>query len=1110
MRKFYLRFFPKLYFFLMFFFLFICCATDLKADDNNAPHIVLQLKWYHQFQFAGYYAAKEKGFYSDAGLDVEILEGGPKIKVQDEVISGKADFGVLASELVALRAQGLKVVALAPIIQHSTRTIIARKDRDISSPHNLIGKAVMLNKNELPEFMAMFLNEGLDFDSLNIIDKTKSANQRFITGDIDAINGSVANQPYLFLRKGIPYTLIKPNNYGIDFYGDTLFTTEEIVKKGPELVRAFMNASFKGWKYAFDNPDEIIDVILEKYSAKKSKEHLNFEQHQLRNLAHPDLVEIGHNNTERWLHIKETYQRLGVVSADFSLQGFLLEDYLQENNVWISRLAIALGVICVICTVIFLYNFQLRKDVKNIADKIQARSEYLRITLSSIGDAVISADLAGNIVTMNPVAEKLTGWSFNDAKGLGLNEVFNIVNAKTREPAENPVEKALKTGRIVELANHTILISKKGKEYQIADSAAPMKDARGNFIGVVMVFRDVTSEYQNMEQIINLGKFPSQNPHPVMRVTPDGLLRYGNRGSQHLLEHWKCQVNSPIPERWHKRVQLAIKENRIKQFEEEYSKGWVSLSIMPVKEGNYANIYGMDITEQKEHFERFKTVMDSLDALVYVADMETYELLFVNKYGLDIMGDIIGKICWQALQADQTGPCSFCTNSQLLDSDSMPLDPIIWEFQNTLNGEWYECRDQAIRWIDGRMVRMEIATNITERKKAESERKKLEEELRQSHKLEAIGTMAGGIAHDFNNILGIIIGNTELALDDIPAWSPAKQSLNEIKIASQRASEVVKQLLNFSRKSEEAKENINTGQSLLEAVSLLRASIPATIKVKTNIPDEDYIINANPTQFQQVLINLCTNAAHSMEQNGGELSIGLSEFKVDQFTRALYQEINPGTYVQLTVKDTGCGIDPKIQEKIFDPYFTTKKTGKGTGMGLSVVLGIVKNHEGAITVYSEPSKGTIFKILFPRVSDEAGRKEEAIQSPQLGSERVLFVDDEPGLTNIGKLMLEKLGYSVETENDPSAALEMVKQFPEKFDLVITDMTMPNMSGEQLIREVLQVNPKLPVILTTGFNNRIDRETAAALGAKQYLEKPFNRTQLGQAIKEVLSSSNRVG
>ena len=535
--------------------------------------------------------------------------------------------------------------------------------------------------------------------------------------------------------------------------------------------------------------------------------------------------------------------------------------------------------------------------------------------------------------------------------------------------------------------------------------------------------------------------------------------------------------------------------------------GWMDTAIIG-SDGNVKEIVGVgrDISEQKEHVERFRTVMNSLDALVYVADMKTYEVLFVNKYGIDVWGDITGKICWQALQSGQAGPCPFCTNDRLLNFDLTPSDPVVWEFQNTVNKEWYECRDQAIQWMDGRIVRMEIASNITQRKQIEEERTKLEDQLRQSHKMEAIGTISGGIAHDFNNILGIIIGNTELAMDDIQEWNPARSNLEEIKKASLRASDIVRQLLNFSRKTEQTKKIIDILPMIKESVKLLRSSIPTSIEIQLNLPDSVKQIMADSTQIHQVLINLCTNAAHAMEKDGGLLKIDVSEVKLDNIAVTQFQKISAGHYVQLAISDTGHGIDQTTKTKIFDPYFTTKAVGKGTGMGLAVVLGIVKSHNGAISVYSEPGRGSTFKVLFPVAEGKIIKGESISKGLPKGNETILFVDDEAGLVEIGSKLLKRLGYKVETKTDSTKALEHIRSYPSKFDLIITDMTMPHISGDQLIKEILKINPEMPIILCTGFSNKIDREEAIMIGAKNYIEKPLNKNQLAYTVRKVLDNN----
>ncbi len=393
--------------------------------------------------------------------------------------------------------------------------------------------------------------------------------------------------------------------------------------------------------------------------------------------------------------------------------------------------------------------------------------------------------------------------------------------------------------------------------------------------------------------------------------------------------------------------------------------------------------------------------------------------------------------------------------------------------------------------------------DITFRKQAELEKEKLESQLRQAAKMEAVGTLAGGIAHDINNILGIIIGNTELAIEDVLDLNPASQNLKEIKIASLRARDVVRQLLSFSRKSEQEKRLIEIQAILKESIKFLRASLPSTIEFISNIPADLKTIMADPTQIHQVIINLCTNAAHAMEKNGGTMEISLDEIELNGGFPAKYFDVKPGFYIQLTVRDDGCGIDPGIKNRIFDPYFTTKDTNKGSGIGLSVVHGIVKNHDGAISLHSESGKGTTLKIIVPVAHGKPFLGETNSEKLLKGNENVLFVDDETALINIGRQTLERLGYQVETSTNPAEALEQFHSNPSMFDLVITDMTMPHMTGDKFAAELLKIRSDIPIILCTGYSERISDENAGKLGIQKYIEKPLNIGELSLTIREVL-------
>jgi len=388
-----------------------------------------------------------------------------------------------------------------------------------------------------------------------------------------------------------------------------------------------------------------------------------------------------------------------------------------------------------------------------------------------------------------------------------------------------------------------------------------------------------------------------------------------------------------------------------------------------------------------------------------------------------------------------------------------------------------------------------IARDITDRKQ-------LEEQLRQAHKMESIGTLAGGIAHDFNNILGIILGNTELAMDDVPEWNPAKFNLKEILTASLRAKDVVRQLLSFARKTSLVKKPTNVIPIIEESLKLLRSSIPTNIEIRHSIPKNIDTILADPTQINQVLINLFTNANHAMP-DGGIVEVTLKNVELNKDAAAKYSELNPERYVNLIISDTGHGISQEKIDRIFDPYFTTKEVGKGTGMGLAVVQGIVKEHNGLITVESELGKGTTFSIFFPVVAEEA--VEETITDEQLptGDERILFIDDEESIVKLGHQRLERLGYKVESETSPTEALAKFRSQPDKFDLVISDLTMPEMTGDRLVNEILKVRSDIPIILCTGFSEKVDEKKAKAIGAADYIEKPFNKNEFAFIVRKVL-------
>ncbi|MCB1048578.1 MAG: response regulator [Calditrichaeota bacterium] len=386
-----------------------------------------------------------------------------------------------------------------------------------------------------------------------------------------------------------------------------------------------------------------------------------------------------------------------------------------------------------------------------------------------------------------------------------------------------------------------------------------------------------------------------------------------------------------------------------------------------------------------------------------------------------------------------------------------------------------------------------------------SERVQRESRSRHAQKLEAIGTLAGGIAHDFNNILASMLGYTELVLERLPVGSMEHEDLSEVVRSGQRAVELVRQILTFSRHTTSAVTRLDLHSSIRDVLQMLRSTLPSTVHIDQDLAVGSWVM-ADETQMQQVVMNLCTNAFHAMESTGGTLRIRLRDVELDD--ESLPHGLSCGSHLELLVHDTGSGIPPEVLPHVFDPYFTTKPQGKGSGLGLAMVEGIIKEHGGAITVSSCAGQGTRFRVLLPRAAgaDTAPRPTSDAQ-PVLagGPERILVVDDEPMVAELVRKTLEKMGYRVRTFTDSTRALAHFKDNPMAFDLVLTDQTMPNLTGYELARALLALRPELPIVLCTGFSSSIPEAKALELGIRAYLLKPTSRVELAHVVRRALDS-----
>jgi PAS domain S-box-containing protein len=501
-----------------------------------------------------------------------------------------------------------------------------------------------------------------------------------------------------------------------------------------------------------------------------------------------------------------------------------------------------------------------------------------------------------------------------------------------------------------------------------------------------------------------------------------------------------------------------------------------------------------------------RAILDASIDRIRLVDRDL-RIIWANKTTTRELGitpeELIGKICHEAFVERDT-PCPGCPVITALKSGRIEHAVMHQMKSKGIAGDSYwDTYTVPIKDESGHIVNfIEISRNITERMKAEDEKERLEAQLRQSQNMEAISTLAGGIAHDFNNILSAIIGYAQLAQMKLDPESEPYADLKQVLQSGNRAKLLIQQILAVGSGQEQERQPMQFNYIVREVLTFLRSTLPSTIEIQEKIGKDVGVIDADPTQMHQVLMNLCTNAGQAMEENGGILTVSLRNAEIGLWNAEL--NLEPGWYLKLTVSDTGHGMTPEVMEKIFDPYFTTKEKREGTGIGLSVVHGIVAQHGGAITVESEPGKGSTFHVYLPLTQAEEQRPEpkEEIPVPK-GNERILFIEDEAALVEMGKKMLQSLGYDATPMTSSIEALALFRKDPKQFDLVITDTTMPHMPGDILAQELMKIRPDIPVIISTGHSKRISRQKAKEKGIKGFLMKPLLMRELAETVRKAL-------
>ena len=798
--------------------------------------------------------------------------------------------------------------------------------------------------------------------------------------------------------------------------------------------------------------------------------------------------------------------------------------------------------------------------IKRTEEKLKESQERLAEIIEFLPDATLVIDEQGRITAWNHAIENMTDIPAENMVGKG-NYAYAIPFYGECRPIL--IDLALHPDSAREMQYTTIRRQGDvlfGEAYtpalrgrisaHLSATASILRNSRGAVIGAIECIRDTTERMkqdlalreseQRLSDIINF------LPDATLVIDCDGKVIFWNRAMEKMTGMraedmiGKDNYEYALPFYGERRpilidLVLAPHEDIVREYNNisHYNGVVIGESYMPNLRGGTAYLLGTaallydtdgkvigaiesirDITDRRHAEEaltlanqRFSEVLNSFDAVVYVADMETHEILFMNRQGQNIFGASTGQKCWSTLQCGQSGPCAFCTNAQLVDSKNKPTVGIIWEVRSTVNDRWYESHDRAIKWSDGRLVRLCIAIDITERKRDEEERQKLAERLHRAEKMEALGLMAGGVAHDLNNILGVLVGYSELLLLGMDEDNPQRKHVDNILKSGQRGAAVVQDLLTLARRNVATSEVVNLNAIIKDYLKtpefeILKASYPE-IFFDFRLEDDLLNLKGSSLHLGKTLMNLVSNAAEAISSKG--TVVIRTENRYLDMPLLGYDNMEEGDYVVLSVKDDGSGIAKSDLGKIFEPFYTKKVMGKsGTGLGLAVVWGTVKDHNGYIDVKSESGRGTTFLLYFPVTREEQIRNHRQVDLKRLRGrgESILVVDDVEEQRDLAQKMLTRIGYRVTTAVSGEDALHCLET--AKADLLLLDMIMGSgMDGLDTYQRIKEINPDQKAIIVSGFSESDRVKKALALGAGAYVPKPYVMEQIAIAVRREL-------
>ncbi|MBU8869767.1 MAG: ABC transporter substrate-binding protein [Gemmatimonadales bacterium] len=961
---------------------------NLEKDKDLDP-VTLHLKWKHGFQFAGYYAALEQGYYREEGLDVTINPASEGFEAINTVLAGDAQYGVWDADLLHERIKGSPVVVLAVIFQHSPYVILSRKDRGIRAPSDLAGCAIMVaGKQGEAQLKAVLVREGLPLALVDIVPHTWSIDD-LIDGKVDAAMEYITDEPNRLRMRGVEPAIIRPIDYGIDFYGDCLFTTEEEIKRNPQRTKAFRRASLKGWEYAINHIDELVKLILALPGVQENgltAKHLQYESEQMQPLIQPTLIEIGHSNPGRWKHMADTYVSLGMMEPGYSLEGFVYEPNPPDDKRWLYALLGSLAGVALVLILAWGWSRQIRRAVVRRTRELHESEKRFKQLANATWEAIVVHE-KGIVLEANDQYFEMFGYQREELigqDGISRTSTPESSEAIRKQVAEGNTGPYEATGK-----------KKNGEEFPM-ELRVRMMDYHGRQVRVVAI-RDLTDRMRAEEALLLLGAAIEQAAEAIVITDVEGIIQYANPAFKQITGYSTDEAIGQNPR----------------------------------------------ILKSGEHDKAFyESMWDTL------------------KRGETWSGQLINK------KKDGT-----------LFTEEAVISPVL---------------DGSGRTVNYVAVKHDITGKV-----------KLEEQLRQAQKMEAVGQLAGGIAHDFNNLLQVINGCSELVLESLDEKSDSYASVGDIAKAGARAATLVGQLLAFSRRQVLDIKDVNLNDVIADLMKMIRRMIGEHITLETVAGPDLGTVHADAGQIEQILMNLCVNARDAMP-DGGTITIETENVYVGPEFVASSPDLLSGRYVLLSVTDTGCGIDKAVCANIFEPFYTTKNVGEGTGLGLSTVYGLVKQHEGEVKVYSEVGKGTTFKIYLPMASRTAGSVSSKIKSSAPGgTETILLAEDDEMVLHLARIILEQAGYTVLTATDGEEALLVLADRAQTVDLVLLDVIMPRLGGKAVFQKMCSTKHELRYLFASGYSMNAVHTNFILDEGLQLIQKPYSRDELLRRVRGAL-------